>query len=351
MKTGEREIALLFHRCAELNLPIVRGSALDFGCGVGRLTQALGRRFDAVSGVDISSGMVAVASRVNAYAHVKYVRSLRALQFASFDFLYSNIVLQHMPPEMSEVCIADLVRLMSPDGVLVFQLPSRRVDARTATTRPMPNAAYRAALRVVQGSSEAMAGQRMLWTVEVTNASEEEWRQPDVGSIRLGNHWFDVSGDLMIVQDDGRATLPQVVKPGAPRELTLEMTAPSSPGGYVLEIDVVHEGISWFAHKGSIALRVPLEVRPDDGARERAAAAIVEYAVPAYDAALVLPSDRGAPSARRDEVDFPMYGVERDRVVELIREHGGRVVQIDDDPRTGGDWESYRYFVTRQRAL
>ena len=38
--------------------PLVKKNALDFGCGVGRLTQALAMHFDRVCGVDISPAMI-----------------------------------------------------------------------------------------------------------------------------------------------------------------------------------------------------------------------------------------------------------------------------------------------------
>src|SRR6187431_386200 len=65
MKTGEREIALLYHRFATLGLALPEKRALDFGCGVGRLTQALARRNQRVVGADISQGMIALAQRLN----------------------------------------------------------------------------------------------------------------------------------------------------------------------------------------------------------------------------------------------------------------------------------------------
>src|SRR5271163_1555738 len=37
------------------------GKALDFGCGVGRITKALAAHFDTVVGLDISPGMLAQA--------------------------------------------------------------------------------------------------------------------------------------------------------------------------------------------------------------------------------------------------------------------------------------------------
>jgi SAM-dependent methyltransferase len=54
LATGEAEIAGALEEAAELDLPERRGSALDFGCGAGRLTRALSLRFERAVGVDIS---------------------------------------------------------------------------------------------------------------------------------------------------------------------------------------------------------------------------------------------------------------------------------------------------------
>ena len=65
METGEREISLLMHEMRSLGISVNQhGRALDFGCGVGRLTQALARRFDTVVGVDVSPQMVRLANSI-----------------------------------------------------------------------------------------------------------------------------------------------------------------------------------------------------------------------------------------------------------------------------------------------
>lgn len=56
MERGEREIALLWHQLETLGVE-APASALDFGTGLGRLAQALGRRCDRVIGVDIAPNM------------------------------------------------------------------------------------------------------------------------------------------------------------------------------------------------------------------------------------------------------------------------------------------------------
>lgn len=56
--SGEVEVGRLLQRVAMLGLPANRKRALDFGCGVGRLTRAMSRVFEECYGVDISEGMI-----------------------------------------------------------------------------------------------------------------------------------------------------------------------------------------------------------------------------------------------------------------------------------------------------
>src|SRR5262249_17960982 len=62
-KTGIDEIAEVL-RAAESLAPLRRGSAVDFGCGVGRLSQALSMHFERVIGVDIAESMIRKANEL-----------------------------------------------------------------------------------------------------------------------------------------------------------------------------------------------------------------------------------------------------------------------------------------------
>jgi SAM-dependent methyltransferase len=128
--TGVAEIEEVFQRAAELGLDFGKGKALDFGCAVGRLTQALAPHFTEVCGVDIAPSMLELAAKYNKFgARCRYLLNenpdLRMLADSSFDFIYSNIVLQHMAPEFAQSYIAEFVRLLAPAGLLVFQVPER----------------------------------------------------------------------------------------------------------------------------------------------------------------------------------------------------------------------------------
>jgi SAM-dependent methyltransferase len=112
-------------------------SVLDFGCGPGRLSQAFGAHFVDVTGVDVAPSMVELARSYAAASgspcrfDVNARPDLTLFPDCSFDLVYSNLVLQHMPPELSRGYLAEFVRVLKPGGVAVFQLPSR--PARSLT--------------------------------------------------------------------------------------------------------------------------------------------------------------------------------------------------------------------------
>lgn len=103
-----------------------KGRALDFGCGVGRLTQALADHFKRVDGVDVSPEMVDRAKSLNRHvARVEYHRNWARIPFAdgTFDLVYSRITLQHMPSALQRGYVKQFAHLVKPDGLAVFQIP------------------------------------------------------------------------------------------------------------------------------------------------------------------------------------------------------------------------------------
>ena len=105
--------------------------ALDFGCGVGRLTQALASHFERVCGVDISPAMIQHArnyqgSEGRSEYLVNETGDLHQFRDSQFDFVYSSITLQHMPARFAKQYIAEFLRVLNPAGLLLFQLPSHR---------------------------------------------------------------------------------------------------------------------------------------------------------------------------------------------------------------------------------
>lgn len=120
MATGEVEIETVLQHLEAIGLqPDPGGGVLDFGCGVGRLTQALARRFRSCVGIDISQEMITQANALNHYGSCRYVVSATSqLPFAdeSFSFLYSNIVLQHVARRFAVNYLREFTRVLAPGG-------------------------------------------------------------------------------------------------------------------------------------------------------------------------------------------------------------------------------------------
>lgn len=128
-RTGVERVDGLFARLRDSDLPVRDGTALDFGCGVGRLTQALARHFPSVVGVDVSPAMIRSARERNREPErvrfeVNPYPDLRAFGAGTFSFVFADIVLQHLPPPIALGYVGEFLRVVAPDGLVCFQLPS-----------------------------------------------------------------------------------------------------------------------------------------------------------------------------------------------------------------------------------
>lgn len=159
--TGRNEVGVVLRCLADLGLQIDRNApVLDFGCGVGRLTRALADRFAECWGVDISPTMITLAKEFNHdQPQCRFLLNehdrLESLQDNYFGFVYTSIVLQHMAKKYIQGYIAELVRVLRPGGVLVFQLPDSLRGS--ALTRIRVKVALRARLRRVLMKQEPFA--------------------------------------------------------------------------------------------------------------------------------------------------------------------------------------------------
>lgn len=149
LATGRDEIAGVLEHAEARRPGLRRGRALDFGCGVGRLTQALGDHFQEVHGVDVAPSMIERARELDRHGgrciyHLNERADLEMFASGEFDFVYSKITLQHMERRLQDGYIRELCRVLAPGGMLMFQLPGAgRASARVWTwLRPPLRAAY-----------------------------------------------------------------------------------------------------------------------------------------------------------------------------------------------------------------
>jgi SAM-dependent methyltransferase len=132
LATGRQEVGVAITELDRLGLAARRESALDFGCGVGRLTATLSGHYEAVTGVDVSPSMLEHARRIHAAndrCHFVYNDQPDLSQFAddTFDLAYSSLVLQHLTPGLSDGYVRELVRVVRPGGAVVLIVPERHL--------------------------------------------------------------------------------------------------------------------------------------------------------------------------------------------------------------------------------
>jgi SAM-dependent methyltransferase len=122
-ETGREHIGSVADRLQRLTgAPLKVGSALDFGCGAGRLAEAMTAYADQVTGIDVSPGMIEQARR-HGGGRVTYAGTLPD---GTFDWINSFIVFQHIPPERGLKLLRDLLDRLAPGGLVSLHVTTSR---------------------------------------------------------------------------------------------------------------------------------------------------------------------------------------------------------------------------------
>lgn len=92
--------------------------ALDFGCGVGRLTRVMATIANTVHGIDVAPAMLDIA-RQGAPANVSYASEIPDVEL---DWINSLIVFQHIHPRRGAQIISELVARLRPGGAITLHV-------------------------------------------------------------------------------------------------------------------------------------------------------------------------------------------------------------------------------------
>jgi hypothetical protein len=115
---------------------------------------------------------------------------------------------------------------------------------------------------VTRSPLKAKAGEPLVIRTRVTNLSTRAFpAQATYGRrlVRLGAQLCAEDGTL-INRDYERAWLPSHLQAGATIDIPITVTAPETPGRYLLKFDLVSEGIDWFEKSGSPTTLKPFVV-------------------------------------------------------------------------------------------
>jgi len=142
-------------------------------------------------------------------------------------------------------------------------IPSQR------PVRPLPDGAYRVEWVADTVPRTMRPGASANVTVTLKNVSSTLWpnprssgyEPPGAGAVRLGHRWWSTSSPVPISESPSRADLERPVGPGESVSLQVVVTAPTPPGEYRLQFDLVQELVAWFEAKGAPTLLVPVRIR------------------------------------------------------------------------------------------
>jgi len=98
--------------------------------------------------------------------------------------------------------------------------------------------------------------------VRVTNTGSERWSASGDRAIRLGYHWYDGNGSV-VVWDGARAELAADVLPGRSATFVVNVKAPRASGTFFLDFDLVQEGVGWSSSRGVAMSAHPVVVSND----------------------------------------------------------------------------------------
>jgi hypothetical protein len=122
----------------------------------------------------------------------------------------------------------------------------------------------RAEISVPDFPSLAHAGEELRVKVHLKNRGDSVWagceRNAGPLQVSLGGHWLNSSGQA-IAAGGGRTVLAADLAPSQETDLIYTVDAPSMPGEYVLELDMLQEGVAWFGLKSSKTWRGNITVK------------------------------------------------------------------------------------------
>ncbi len=119
---------------------------------------------------------------------------------------------------------------------------------------------FSALIRPERKSYTVLEGERAEIRLRMKNKGRKVWRSQKENPCFLSYHLLDENGETLRY-DNRRFPLPREVQPSQSVQMTIIVRSPLERGIYILEFDLLREGVAWFKDYGSPTSRVSLLVR------------------------------------------------------------------------------------------
>lgn len=152
----------------------------------------------------------------------------------------------------------------SAPGATASVAPTTRAGA------PLADSAFRLEWGPLTAPDTMAAGKTVPVRVVVTNRSAHAWPDPvssdpagnGAFAVRVGYRWIGATKAAdSVAWDTNRADFVRPVGPGEQASVVLDVKAPTTPGRYTLQIDLLQEMVAWFGTRGAPKLTRGVEVR------------------------------------------------------------------------------------------
>ena len=127
---------------------------------------------------------------------------------------------------------------------------------------------YSASIRAEKKNYSVRAGNRLLLGLQLKNTGQKTWSSSAENPCLLSYHLLDEFGQIS-QYDNRRFSIPQDILPGQKVDFPIAVMSPLQKGRYILEFDLLREGVSWFKDYGSKTLKVALTVLNQEWIEDR----------------------------------------------------------------------------------
>ncbi len=102
---------------------------------------------------------------------------------------------------------------------------------------------------VVKQTLDGKPGQTLSVNATVKKTGNFIWPHAGPNPVNMSYHVLDSNKKAVII-DRLRADLPNDLLPGQQVTVLLKVKVPQEPGSYIVQLDMVQEGVAWFGERG-----------------------------------------------------------------------------------------------------